>query len=307
MSGPIVTVTLNPAIDRTVWVDRLVPGRTHRSAETRATIGGKGINVARTVSQLAVPVYALGVAGEDQAASIVQHLVSLGVQARFRSTPGETRTNLKVIERESGRLTEINGTGPVVSPELLASLETELLSMVARTEAVAVVLAGSLSAGIDAPVYERWTRHLRRLGLPVRVLVDASDEALARVVEAGPFMVKPNRVEAEGLVGRPIGSIDDAVAAAAEIQRLGPQNVLLSLGSLGAVACSNGETRVLTPRPVGSPVDGLLTTVGAGDAMVARIAVELARFDAPAVQPSEFFAMCRLAVAQAERHIAVGS
>src|SRR4051794_26211933 len=114
MNRPVVTVTLNPAIDRTVWVEHLVPGRTHRTADTRASIGGKGINVARTVARLGIPVHALGIAGEDQAHAIERYLGSLGVRARFLATPGETRTNLKLIEQASGRLTEINGSGPVV-------------------------------------------------------------------------------------------------------------------------------------------------------------------------------------------------
>lgn len=303
----IVTVTLNPAIDRTVWLDRLVPGRTHRSSDTRATIGGKGINVARTVSRLASPVVALGIAGEDQSASIEHHLASLGVQARFLATPGETRTNLKVIEQGTGRLTEINGSGPVVSPELVAGLEAELLATVRRTKARTVVLAGSLPLGIDASVYASWTHRLQALDPPVRVLVDASGDALTRAVRAKPFFVKPNRVEAEGLLGRPIGRVEDAVAAAGDIERLGARAVLLSLGSLGAVAATRGETVVIAPRPVGLPHDGLPTTVGAGDAMVARIAVEVAGVDGGEIEPAEFFAMCRSAVAEAERHIAAGS
>ena len=307
MTSAIVTVTLNPAIDRTVWLDRLVPGRTHRSADTRATIGGKGINVARTVSRLAGPVVALGVAGEDQSASIEQHLASLGVRARFLATPGETRTNLKIVEQGSGRLTEINGTGPVVSPELVAALEAELLATVARTGAKAVVLAGSLPMGVDPSVYARWTRRLQALDPPVRVLVDASGDVLAEAVRAKPFFVKPNRVEAEGLLGRPIGRVEDAVVAAVDIERRGARTVLVSLGGLGAVACSNGETVVIAPRPVGLPHDGLPTTVGAGDAMVARIAVEVAAVEGGEIEPAAFFAMCRSAVAEAERHIAAGS
>ena len=113
----IVTVTLNPAIDRTVWVDALVPGTTVRTADTRASFGGKGINVARGVARIGAPVTALGLAGEDQATTIERHLESLGVAANFIRTPGETRTNLKIIEQVTGRLTEINGSGAQVSSE----------------------------------------------------------------------------------------------------------------------------------------------------------------------------------------------
>ncbi len=306
MIGPIITVTLNPAIDRTVWIQRLLPGTTHRSSDTRTIFGGKGINVARTIAQLGAPVSAIGIAGEDQWALIEEHLGSLGVQARFLATPGETRTNLKLIEQD-GRLTEINGSGPAVSSELAAAFETELLSTVRRTRAGAVVLAGSLPLGLEASVYARWTRRLQRLEPAVRVLIDASNGVLEQAISAEPFLLKPNRVEAESLVGHPIHDVDEAVAAAIQLQDRGPRAVLLSLGSAGAVACIRGKVEVIAPKPIAIPANRLLTTVGAGDAMVARIAVELGRRSESELETDEFFAICREAVAEAERHIATST
>jgi 1-phosphofructokinase len=305
--GGIVTVTLNPAIDQSVWIDRLVAGQTHRTQDFATTIGGKGINVARTVARLGVEAHAIGIAGEDRAVSIERHLASLGISATFLPTPGETRTNLKLIEQSSGRLTEINGTGPAVTQALIDRVEVELLATVARTDAVAVVLAGSLPLGADPSIYARWTHLLNDLERPVRVLADASDEALGRVVEAGPFLLKPNRSEAEGLLGRPIDGIEGALDAALAIGRLGPQGVLLSLGAAGAVAAWNGTTEVLPPPAIDLPPGRLLTTVGAGDAMVARMAVELAqRGRAAHVAAGDFFDMCRRAVDEASRRIGAG-
>jgi 1-phosphofructokinase len=305
--GGIVTVTLNPAIDQTVWIDRLVAGQTHRTQDFATAIGGKGINVARTVARLGVEAYAIGITGEDRAVSIERHLASLGISSTFLPTPGETRTNLKLIEQSNGRLTEINGTGPAVTQALIDRVEAELLSTVARIDAVAVVLAGSLPLGADPSIYARWTRLLNHLERPVRVLADASDEALGRVVEAAPFLLKPNRSEAEGLLGRPIDGIDGALEAARAIGRMGPEGVLLSLGPAGAVAEWNGTTEVLPPPSIDLPPGRLLTTVGAGDAMVARMAVELAhRGRAAHVAASDFFDMCRRAVDEASHRIGAG-
>jgi len=304
--GPVVTVTLNPAIDRTVWVDELVPGTTHRTADARTTIGGKGINVARTVARLGAPVIALGIAGEDQAPSLEQHLAAVGVRSRFLSTPGETRTNLKLIEQATGRLTEINGSGPHVSADLIAAMEAELLSTVEDEGSAVVVLAGSLPVGIEPSVYAQWTRRLGALEAPVRVLVDASDEALELVVGAQPLVLKPNRIEAERLVGHAIVG-DDGREAAAEITALGPRGVLLSLGPRGAAAAWGGETVSLPARPIQIREGHLVTTVGAGDAMVARLAVELAGQSEGEIGAATFFEMCRLAVAEAEAHIAEGA
>jgi 1-phosphofructokinase len=235
-------------------------------------------------------------------------LEALGVRARFIRVPGETRTNLKVIE-SSGRLTEINGSGPQVSPDLVEDLETELLAVVGEVDAAAVVFAGSLPLGVDPAVYARWTTLLADLDPSVRVLVDASDQALELAVAAGPFLVKPNRDEAEALTDRAIDGTADAVAAARDIAARGPESVLLSLGAEGAVAVwrDDATAETIAGQPQDVPAGRLQSTVGAGDAMVARVAAELARNDGGSVGPREFFAMCRLAVQEAESQIATST
>ena len=303
----IVTVTLNPAIDRTVWIDRLEPGATHRTSMSRAAIGGKGINVARTAGRLGAPAVALGIAGEDQAARIEQHLAARGIRARFLGIEGETRTNLKLIEQADGRMTEINGTGPEVSPEILDALAADLFETVARERPAVVVMAGSLPAGVPVDIYARWTRELSRSAGEVATIVDASDEPLTRAIGAGPFLVKPNRLEAETILGRAIGDGEDACRAALEIVELGPRAVLLSLGADGAVAALGSAAQAFAAGAIDAVPGRLTTTVGAGDAMVARIAVELAGRDpAEPIAPDAFFAACRLAVEQAAAHIATG-
>jgi 1-phosphofructokinase len=246
---------------------------------------------------------AIGLAGEDLATPIERHLGALGAEARFIRTPGETRTNLKVIEQASGRLTEINGSGPQVSAEYVDALEHELLSVVERNRAAVVVFAGSLPLGVEASIYARWTEMLRRAWPSLRVLADTSDEALQQVARARPFFLKPNRAEAAALTGRSIDSIDDAIDAAREIAGLGASGVLVSLSASGAVAAWGSEVEVLSPSQIEVPPGQLQTTVGAGDAMVARVAVELARADGGDIDARSFYVVCRLAVAEAEAQI----
>lgn len=303
MTAPIVTVTLNPAIDRTVWVDELVPGTTHRTADTTATFGGKGINVARVAARLGAPVVALGLAGTDQADAMERHLHGLGVASHFIQVPGETRTNLKILEQATGRLTEINGSGPQVSPETVEAFEEELLGEVGRVNASTVVLAGSLPLGVPSSVYAQWTGDLRRRWPDIHVLVDASDEPLELAVRAAPFFVKPNRVEAAALTGGLIDTTEHAAEAASRIAADGPTSVLLSLGPEGAVAAWRGQVEVIASRPIEAPVGQLRTTVGAGDAMVARVAVELAHRDGAVLDADEFFAIAHQAVREAEEQI----
>jgi 1-phosphofructokinase len=303
MTRPVVTVTLNPAIDRTVWVDELVPGKTHRTSDTRRTFGGKGINVAVVVARIGAPAVALGLIGEDQAAAMESHLESLGVRARFIRVPGETRTNLKVIEQGSGRLTEINGSGPEVPPALVDALEQQLERVVHEESAAAVVFAGSVPLGVNPGIYGQWTERLRAREPGVRVLVDTSGDALELAARSAPFFVKPNRVEAESLTGRPVESTSDAISAARHITARGPRTVLLSLGARGAVAAWGEETEVIHPQPIELPAGQLLTTVAAGDAMVARVAVELAGLDGAVIGSDEFFAISRRAASEAEGQI----
>lgn len=299
----IVTVTLNPAIDRTVWVDALVPGTTVRTADTRASFGGKGINVARGVARIGAPATALGLAGEDQATSIERYLDSLGVSANFIRTAGETRTNLKIIEQANGRLTEINGSGAEVTPEHVDALERELLAVADQDDVGVIVLAGSLPIGVAPSVYARWTEILRERQPGIRVLVDASDEALEQVARARPYFLKPNRVEASALTGRPVETDADASEATRRILALGVRGVLLSLGAAGAVAGWGSAQERLPASPIEVPVGQLQTTVGAGDAMVARVAVEVAKLDGADLDEGAFVAICRLAVAEAEAQI----
>ena len=304
----VLTVTLNPAFDRTVWLERLATGETNRALTSSLRVGGKGINVARAVAARGVPAIAVGIAGEDQAAPIERALRADGVVARFTRVPGETRTNLKLIERSTGRMTEVNEPGPTVGAADLAEVEAAIIEAIASGDVGAVVMAGSLPQGADAAIYARWVPRIAgRHGAPP-VLVDASDAALAAAVAAGPFLVKPNRVEAETLLGRSIPDRAAAVEAARDIARRGPRAVLMSLGADGAVAALADSATVIEPQPIRTGDGRLTSTVGAGDAMVARVAGCLVESDTPAgaLGAVEFFELCRLAVGAASEQIRGG-
>ena len=309
----VLTVTLNPAFDRTVWLEQLVPGATNRALASALRIGGKGINVARAVSARGLPAIAVGIAGEDQAAPIERAMRADGVDARFVRVSGETRTNLKLIERSTGRMTEVNELGPSVDADALRAVEDAIVETIERDDVGAVVMAGSLPQGVDAEVYARWVTRIRALPGAPAVLVDASDAALAAAVDAGPFLVKPNRVEAETLLRRSIPDRDAALDAARAIVRLGPRAVLMSLGADGAVAAIGDTAEAIAPEsiaPDSIPTgDARLTsTVGAGDAMVARIAAGLVELDSTAdgLGAAEFIELCRLAVRAATEQIRGG-
>jgi len=305
---PVLTVTLNPAFDRTVWLEQLAPGETNRALASALRIGGKGINVARAVAGRGLPAIAVGIAGEDQAAPIERALRADGVEARFVRVPGETRTNLKLIERSTGRMTEVNELGPSVDANALRAVEDAIVDTIERDDVGAVVMAGSLPQGVDAEIYARWVTRIGALPGAPAVLVDASDAALAAAVAAGPFLVKPNRVEAETLLRRSIPDRDATLDAARDIVGLGPRAVLMSLGADGAVAAIGDATEAIEPESIPSGDGRLTSTVGAGDAMVARIAAGLVERDrtAGALGAAEFFELCRRAVRAASEQIRGG-
>ena len=309
---PIVTVTLNPAIDRSVWLDgALVPGRTHRARTVLSRFGGKGINVARTAAALAAPVIATGVAGEESADALERELARSGVEARFLRVPAAMRTNLKLIERATGRLTEVNEPGASISQALLAELEAWLFAADPAAPAGwscdgVLVLSGSLPPGTDPSLYARWTARS-----PLPTIVDAAGAALRSALAAHPWLVKPNRAEAEELLGWPITDVEEAGAAALDLLALGAQGVILSLGGEGAIAAHQGKWQFIPVVPVPTRGDEPQSSVGAGDAVVAAMAVGLRRWlgegggrcQAAAMSTEHFFRLAAWGASVAARHI----
>ncbi|MDI3299394.1 MAG: PfkB family carbohydrate kinase [Bacillota bacterium] len=312
MSRPVLVVTLLPALDLTVWVERLRPGATHLARGRALRLGGKGLNVARVARGLGAPVHVLGLAGRDRIDSLRRETGELGAEAEWLPAYAGTRTNLKLVELDGGRLTEVNEAGLPPEPGSLEELERRLLE--AAPGAGAVVLTGSLPPRTDAALYGRWIERLRAR-TPAPVLVDAHGEALARALEAGPFLIKPNRQEAAALVGHLPESPEQALAVARTLSGAGhggapggrgTEAVLLSLGRDGAAAGWHGEAWLLPAEPIPAEPGAWPSTVGAGDAMVARMAVELARLGPEGVRVLDgegFLGIARAAVRQAAEEI----
>jgi len=255
----IITITLNPSLDRTVEVDELIRGRVLRAKGTHLDPGGKGVNVTRALLANGVPSRAVVPVAGAEGAQLVELLAAEKVDAVVVPVSGRTRSNITVAEAD-GTVTKINEPGAA-----LTSAEVEMILDKALADAVPggwVVLCGSLPPGAPDDTYARMTRRLAEAGL--RVAVDTSGPALARAVEARPDLVKPNAEELAAAVGRPLPSRADVVAAAQELRAAGVGRVLVSLGAAGAVLVDDdgvtvGESIALEPR----------STVGAGDAFLA--------------------------------------
>jgi 1-phosphofructokinase len=262
--APVVTVTLNPAIDLTVTVSDLTLGSVQRARAAQSGVGGKGINVAGCLADWGTPVIATGVLGRSNADPFAQFFASKHIEDRFVRAVGETRTNIKIADVATGDTTDINLPGLHVDLATYDLVWDTLVELV-RPQGL-VVLAGSLPDGLADATWAALAADLARHG--ARVVLDTSEgpfaAALAAPTEALPHCIKPNRRELEAWAGRPLPETADLVAVARELNDRGISLVIVSLGPEGAVFVRDGEAIAARLPPM-----RVLSTVGAGDAMVA--------------------------------------
>jgi len=255
----IVTLTVNPSVDRTIEVAALRPGTVIRAGASRVDAGGKGVNVARALAAHACKATAVLPSGGAEGAQLEALLAGAGLDLRTVRIAGSIRANVTVVEGD-GTTTKLNEPGPVLSQDELDALTTTLTDAAAQADWV--VLSGSLSPGAPAGWYAGLIRQLRGTG--PRVAIDSSGPPLAMAIAARPDLIKPNRDELAELVGRPVDTIADVVGAALTLTGRGVHTVLTSLGPAGAVlvqpdAVWHATAAALDPR----------STVGAGDALLA--------------------------------------
>jgi 1-phosphofructokinase family hexose kinase len=260
----IVTVTVNAALDRTLTVPVFQIGFRHRSSDVLTLAGGKGINVARALKRLDMPVVATGLSGGRTGTRIVEELTGEAILNDFVRIAAESRTSTAVVDPTSGTYTEINEWGPEVTPTELEVL-SEKLHYLARG-ADFVVLAGSLPRKVPTTFYADTIRELVRR--EVRVVLDSEGEPLRIGVEAGPFLVSPNQREAEQLVGQELEDDDDFLMALDAIAEMGARNVLITLET-GCFALLRFGKKTRRVRALAPHVEAV-SRVGSGDVLLAQ-------------------------------------
>lgn len=264
----IVTVTLNPAVDRTLWVQGLASGDTNRVLRSVMDPGGKGINMSLVLRECGTETTAVGFIAGHTGQFIKTYLESRGIPTGFVEVPGETRINIAVEDLVGGPPTTLHEPGPEVGMEALRKLGDGIRQLLGQAKFVA--FGGSLPPGVPNDVYATLIKYCQENG--VRTILDADGTPLLAGLDSKPFLVKPNRAEAERLLGRSIRSVDDAASGAVELAQRGIGVAVISMGIKGAVAAANGEVWHAAPPTVTSK-----STVGSGDSMVAGIAAALAK------------------------------
>lgn len=267
----IYTVTLNPALDRTLYVDSLAVGRSCRVGREARYSGGKGIDVSRALLEMGTPSVALGFVGGFDGKEFEGRLLLEGVPCNFTPIAAETRTNIIIQDESTGAETALLARGPEVQP-------SELMDFITRLDGLrdigTLVISGSLPVGLTPAVYRRIIDEGRRLG--ARTVLDTAGDALRESLASCPAVIKPNRHELEELAG---AELTDPAAIVRYCRGLTDrvETVLVSLGPDGMLLVT--AAAALHARP---PQVRVRSTVGAGDCAVAGFVNGLERGDRPA-------------------------
>ena len=259
----IATVTLNPAIDKSLTVPRFEVGKTNRGEVRGIDAGGKGINVARAMKQFGVEVCALGFVAGSYGQFILDALAASSIHADFCNVPGETRVNLKIHDPVYGTETELNEPGFQVFPEHLQAMKYKIKEYAPRCELM--VFSGSLPPGAPAETFRELMTIARPLG--TKCVLDTAGPALRYGLEAKPLLLKPNRAEVEELLQVPLRTRHEVAEAARKLLEMGAEQAVISMGADGAIAATKQDLLVARPPAVAAQ-----SSVGAGDAMVAAFA-----------------------------------
>jgi 6-phosphofructokinase 2 len=270
MLAPIVTLSLSPCLDLSASVSELLPATKLRCSDDRAAPGGGGLNVARVVTTLgekSVAVAALGgPVGDMVEAALKREQVALR-KIRVRAV---TRENFAVTERSTGRQFRFVHDSHALLPSELHRCAEAIVAL--AESASCVVLSGSLPSGTPPDFYLGLAGRLMRPGLAV--ILDASGPALRAAMPGAFFCVKPSEHELISLAGRAPEGIEDTADAAAEVLAASAwRSMVVSMGERGALLLARDQDPVLFTAP-SVPV---VSTIGAGDSMVAGIAVSIAR------------------------------
>lgn len=259
----IITVTLNPAIDKTIELPNLVRGGLNRLQNVVTDAGGKGINVSKTIKALGGSTLATGFLGKTGGKVIIDCLEREGIPHDFVMVNGDIRTNMKIVEQD-GIVTELNETGPVIEPAAVAMLMDKLQKYASKS--TIFILSGSIPAGVPNDIYVQIMQSVRKHG--AQVYIDADGDTLKMSMDAVPDFVKPNQFELADYFGDSSEMAEgELVERGRQLVQKGITHVVISRGREGALFFRGDQT--IKCKGLSVPA---ASTVGAGDAIVAAYA-----------------------------------
>ena len=273
LGNSVLTVTLNPSIDRTIALSSLSVGEINRAGSTTLHPGGKGINVSRAARAFGSDTHAIFIGGTLGETWMSNELKKASIQHTVISHGDAIRSNMTIVEAD-GTVTKVNEPGPTLGASDLEEIKLALDSLPLQNNWV--VFAGRLNPGLSSSAYAELATFVKSRG--AKVAVDTSGEEFAAAVKAASVdLVKPNHHELSELVGRELHTIEDVITAAREVIAGGVETVLCSMGADGALLITaDGATHC---EPI-EKVTG--TPVGAGDILLGIFIA--AGCDVPALQ-----------------------
>lgn len=262
----ILTITFNPAIDKSTSVEALVPDKKMKCKPPVFEPGGGGVNVSRAIKRLGGNAETIYLAGGYSGKFFTELLKQEGINGSVVEISSHTRENLIVVDESSNSQYRFGMPGPTIQQQEWESL----LEMVRQNEQASFIIAsGSLSPGIPIDIFARIAGIAREK--KAKYIVDTSGEALKLAVEAGVFLVKPNLGELSFLAGKKWLEKEDTEQIASELIQSGKSKiVVVSMGAKGALIVSEKEKFMISPPKVEKK-----STVGAGDSMVAGLVLKL--------------------------------
>ena len=260
-----LTVTLNPALDKIVYVDRLTIGQVNPLEIKETLAAGKGVDVAKVLRDLGHPVTACGFLGNNLAAVFQRLCITRSINDSFTRIQGQTRTNVHILDAD-GHETELLEPAPEISPREWKDFIERLGQILEGCDMVAV--CGSVPHSITPKMLSEMFSLIEHYHLPV--LVDTHGPALDVALAKRPHLVKFNREKIRQQLGKYNVTIDEVTAYAKDLLKLGVQNVLISLGKDGALLYNKDGI-----LKADAPEVEVVSTIGCGDAMVASIAESL--------------------------------
>lgn len=255
----IITLTLNPAIDVHCHTASFKPYRENLCTVLERSMAGKGVNISRALSFNGVDSLAFVVLGEDNGAAFRKSLEADGMTLSSVTVPGAIRENI-TLHCDDSEETRISFAGFTVDDSLLDRVFAEIAPRVDGD--TVVTFTGSNPKGLSMEAVKAFLRRLQETG--AKIVIDSRSFTLADLIEMKPWLIKPNQEEISSYLGREIESSEEVISAAGELHGKGIENVMISLGSKGALlVCSEGVFEAVPPK-----IEAL-STIGAGDSTIA--------------------------------------
>lgn len=262
----ITTLTLNPCIDRTVTISGFAYGGTNHVDHFRCDVSGKGINVSIALNNLGEETCCLGFNFTDNDSVLTGFLNNNHIANDFLTVSGQLRTNIKIFDKKTSVMSELNESGFTVEPESVEKLIKKVEAYLPKTSLL--VLDGSVPPGVPKDIYKVLTEMATRYG--VKTIIDAYGDLLLEGIKAHPYLIKPNKDELEEAFGEKITTNEDAIRVSRKIISEGVSLVCVSMGKGGALLVSKDKAYFSPGADI--KVKGVQ---GAGDSLVAGMGLAI--------------------------------